>query len=62
VVFDAHDVAGLESRIDAAGSVGHDEGLHTQFAHDPNGKGHPLHGVAFVEVDPSMLEDDLMAL
>ena len=62
VVGDEHDVAGLEGGVQAASGVGHDEGLHTQGAHDADWKGHLLHGVALVEVGPPPLDRNLFAL
>ena len=60
VVGDDHEVANLEIRVHAAGSVGYEEGLDAQLAHDSDGEGYLLHGIALVVMETALHGHDVL--
>ena len=62
MIFQEHQVADSVVGIDAAGGIGQNHGVDAELFHDADGKGHRLHGVALVEVRPTLLGGDDMAL
>lgn len=45
VILDDHDVTNIVLAVKTTSSVGHDQQLDTQVAHDANRENHGLHGV-----------------
>ncbi len=61
MVGDNHEVANLEGRVHAAGSVGDEEGLDAQLVHHSDGEGHLLHVIAFVVMEASLHSQNVHA-
>ena len=59
VVGNDHQVANLECRVHATGSIRHEERLDAQFVHDTYREGHFLHRVAFIEVEAALHGEDI---
>ena len=61
MVGDQHQVANLHLGVHASGGVTHKKGLDAQFVHYTHGKGHLLHGVAFIVVETPLHGKDVHA-
>ena len=59
MVGDDHQVADLELRVHAAGSIGDEERLDAQLVHDTHREGDLLHRVALIEVEAALHGHDV---
>lgn len=62
VIGDQHQVAGVETGVEAACGIGEDQGRHAELSKDPNRQRHLLHRVALVEVCATLHDDDRLVL
>lgn len=57
VIFEGHEIAGLEFAIDSSSGVGKQNGFNAVFCEHPNGHGNRRHRMAFIIMRPT-LEDN----